>query len=122
MMSFQEMLKSLVESVPGSECAVFADWEGEAVDCFALNSDADHVRFIGAHHGILLDAVKRAGQTAGLGEPKYFVIESEKAAYITAPVHDGYYLVLALSAGIPLARANIEIATTIRKLRGEMGY
>ena len=121
-MSFKMLLKSLVESVPGSEGAVFADREGETVDFFTINDDSDHVRFVGAHQGILLEAVRRAGQTADLGEPQYFIIHTEKTDYITATVHDGYYLVLAIRAGAPMARANIAISDAVLKLRAEMGY
>ena len=120
-MPFKALLKTLVDSVPGSEGAVFADWEGETVEFYTIADDPDHVKFVAAHHGILLDAVRRVGHTANLGEPQYFVINSEKTDYITTPIHDGYYLVLAVRAGIPLARANIAIATAVRNLRREMG-
>ena len=121
-MPFKNLLKTLVETVPGADGAVFADWEGEVVDLFSANEDHDHVRFVGAHHGVLLDAVKRASETADLGEMQYMVIQSEKIDYITAPVHDGYYLVLAVQSGMPLARAKIAIERVIRELKKEMGY
>ena len=121
-MPFKELLRYLVESVPGADGAVFADWEGEVVDLFTAQEDSDHVRFIAAHHGILLEAVKRASESARLGETQYVIISSEKADYITAPVHDGYYIVLAVQAGLPLARARMAMEDAIRALKQEMGY
>lgn len=121
-MPFQRLLKELVESVPEGRGAVFADWEGEIVASYSKEENSEHIKFIGAHHGILLDAVRRASSSANLGETNLIMIKSEKAAYITAPVYDGYYLVLAVSSTLNPTKTQMKIDDTIERLRKEMGY
>lgn len=121
-MPFRKLLKELVESIPDAVGAVFADWEGEIVDFYSTEENSDHIKFIGAHHGILLETAKKASASANLGEAICITVKSDKASYVTAPVHDGYYLVLAIKSAMHSARTNLEIAKTIEKLRHEMGY
>ncbi len=122
-MPFQSILKALIESVPGAMGAVFADYEGEAVDQVSRNGDSYHVKFMGAHYGILLEATRRISATTKTGNPRSLTVKTEKLDYYTAPVHvDGYFVVLAVDAGFPPGRAYLALHRAIRSLRNEMGY
>ena len=121
-MPFRALLKNLVESVPGAHDAVLLDWEGETVDLYSTGENDDHVKFVGAHHGVLLDAVKRIGENTGAGDVKHVVIKSEKVDFVTAPVHEGYCIVLTVDPGLHMARLSIELERTIKELRSEMGF
>jgi len=121
-MPFRRILTELMDSVPGSVGAVFADEEGEAVDQVSHNGDTYHVRFFGAHHGILFDATRRAVAATDMGTPKLLEIRTEKVDYFTAYVHDGYFIVLAVEAGSPSIRAHLAMEKAIDHVREEMGY
>ena len=75
-MPFQSILKALIESVPGAMGAVFADYEGEAVDQVSRNGDSYHVKFMGAHYGILLEATRRISATTKTGNLGIAVAQS----------------------------------------------
>lgn len=121
-MPFREILTNLMRSVPGSLGAILADWEGEAVDQVTRNGDSYQVKFLGAHHGILLQNVKRIAQTTQTGAPELFMVRTDKLDYFTAPVYDGYFVVLAVDAGAIPARAQTAMRKAIRSIREEMGY
>lgn len=119
-MPFRGLLKNLVESVSGAHDAVLLDWDGETVDLYSTGENDYHVKFVGAHHGVLLNAVKRIGANTGSGDVKHVVIKSEKVDFVTAPVHKGYYIVLTVDPGLHMARLSIELEKAIKKLRHEM--
>ncbi len=121
-MPFREILTDLMHSVPGSMGAIFADWEGEAVDQVTRNGDSDHVKFLGAHHGILLQNVQKISETTRTGDPELFMVRTEELDYFTAPVHDGYFVVLAVDSGSIPARAQAAMKIAVRFIREEMGY
>ena len=121
-MSFGKILQELVDSVPGSVGAVFADDEGEPVEHISSNGDSYHICFLGAHNGILLNTVKKLSAAAGTGDPKTLHVRTEKLDFFTAPVYDGYFIVLAVDTSIPSARANFAITRAVRSIREEMGY
>jgi len=121
-MSFQVILKKLMESVPGAIGAVFADYEGESVDQVSRNGDSYHVRFMGAHYGILLESTKRISTATDTGKAMSLTIKTEKIDYFTAPVYDGYFVVLAVDTGSPPVRAYLALDRAIQSLRIEMGY
>lgn len=121
-MSFKRILKSLMEAVPGSTGAVFLDFEGEAVEDVSENGDPYHIRFTGAHSGIILNSTQRICKLAAIGSLKTLLIRTEKTDYFTAPVHDGYYVVLAVKGGAPPGRAYSEIESAVQIIRDEMGY
>ena len=121
-MPFREIFADLMKSVPGSLGAVFADWEGEAVEHVSRNGDSYQVRFLGAHHGILLQNVQRISESTRTGATELFVVRTEKLDYFTAPVHDGYFVVLAVDAGSIPARAQTAMKKAVRFIREEMGY
>ena len=121
-MSFRRILRELVESVPGSVGAVFADDEGEPVEQITRNGDAYHICFLGAHNGLLLNSVKKLSAAAGTGDPKAIHVRTEKLDFFTAPVYDGYFVVLAVESNPTSFRAGFAINQAVRSIREEMGY
>ena len=119
---FKTILSKLVESIPGAACAVFVDWEGETVDAYALDGDEYHVKFVGAHNGVLLDAAKRLAKAVDMGETRQLMIRSDKHDYVTWPVHDGYFIVLTVKSGTQLVRVEAALGEAVASLKKEMGY
>jgi predicted regulator of Ras-like GTPase activity (Roadblock/LC7/MglB family) len=115
--AFGEILKRMVERVPGSLGAVFADWEGEAVDQFA-HIEPVEMRLLGAHWGVILSLTRQ--RLAHAGPIEEFWIECERAIFLVRPVTDEYYVVLAARRSAHLALARRELERGADTLKAEM--
>lgn len=119
MSAFAEILKRVVDRVPGAVGAVFADGEGEAVDHFADVPPLD-IRLIGAHWGVVLLQASQSFQRLGAGDVDELWVEGEHALVIIRRVTEQYYVVLTARRGVHLATARRELERGVRSLRGEM--
>jgi len=95
---FKELLKDIVDGLPGAAGAILADWEGESVDFFFRGPDYD-IKLLGAHHGILLNLAKEASDNNGLGDIRALMVSMGEHRVVVQPLKDGYYLVLLLDRG-----------------------
>lgn len=107
MTNFQHVLKSLVESVPHALGAIFADWEGEAVDQFSYLPVFD-IQLIGAHCGIVFN--NAAAQLRHWGDVEEMLFQSESVLLLIRKVTPQYFVVLA-------TRPNAQLAYTRRALQ-----
>lgn len=119
MTPFAEILRDVVGAVPGALGAVFSDWDGEPVDQFALLEPLD-IQLLGAHVGILLNDIRRAGESVGAGVADEIVIRAERAQLILRVVDAKYYVVLALARDAPTGPACRALAQAADRLRKEM--
>jgi predicted regulator of Ras-like GTPase activity (Roadblock/LC7/MglB family) len=119
MSAFAEILKEMVDRVPGAVGAIFADWEGEAVDQFAHISKND-IQLVGAHWGVVLTQASRNLEAMGAGPVEEMVIEGERAMVLVRKVTDRYYVVLTAKATTHLATARRELERSAQTLLGEM--
>jgi predicted regulator of Ras-like GTPase activity (Roadblock/LC7/MglB family) len=96
-MPFKSILKQLVERVHGAQGAILLDWEGEAVDHYAVIPDYD-IKFIGAHMGIILyNLRKKLNEELGDEDVKGLTVDMEKKRFAIHPVDKDYFAVLVLS-------------------------
>jgi predicted regulator of Ras-like GTPase activity (Roadblock/LC7/MglB family) len=102
-MPYQQILENLVRSVRGAESALLLDSEGEVV-VQAGSRDFRH-RLIGAYQGIALQVARRIGRRHGAGEIASLTCRYAGASVVLRPLKDGYYFVLALRPGSPVADA-----------------
>jgi predicted regulator of Ras-like GTPase activity (Roadblock/LC7/MglB family) len=117
--AFGDILRELVERVPGAVGAVFADWEGEPVDQFAHIPPIE-IQLVGAHWGVIWSqAAARLGRH-GLGALEELFIEGERAIVLVRGVTDRYFVVLATHRDAPLALARRELLRGALTLRREM--
>ncbi len=118
---FSKILEDLVETVPGALAAVFADWEGEAVNAYTSGEGTDYqIKFVGAHHGILLDRARALLKSMDLGRAKEITFQMDNFHVLTAAVNDEYYVVLTMDGkSLPL-QARHAIHQAIEKIRKEM--
>jgi predicted regulator of Ras-like GTPase activity (Roadblock/LC7/MglB family) len=119
MSAFGDILKSIVERVPGALGAIFADWEGEMVDQFAHIPALD-IQLVGAHWGVVLNQAARSTKNCGFGEVKELLIEGEHGMVLIRCVTDRYYVVLTAKSGVHLATARRELERGAATLLGEM--
>jgi predicted regulator of Ras-like GTPase activity (Roadblock/LC7/MglB family) len=116
---FSGILQQAVERVPGAIGAIFADWDGEAVD--QVGKDArDEMLLIGAHYAVIMNSVQALLRLFHFGEAVEIVVQHDKLDLCMHAVGDGYYVVLAVSSGGHLASALRETRACAAGLRQVM--
>jgi predicted regulator of Ras-like GTPase activity (Roadblock/LC7/MglB family) len=119
MSAFADILREMVERVPGAVGAIFADWEGEAVDQFAHIPQLD-IQLVGAHWGIVLTQATRGLERVGIGHVDELTIEAQDGMVLIRRVTDRYYVVLQAKRDAHLATARRELERSAQTLLGEM--
>lgn len=119
-MPLKAILQDLVDGVPGSLGAIFADWEGEAVEHVARMDDFQ-LKVMGAHQGIILENLRQAASRLGKGPVQEVVIQARAMSILVTPVTDEYFVVLALEGDALVARARPAIRFCCDRLRTEIG-
>ena len=131
---FTPILRTMLSEVPEAVGAIFADWEGEAVDQFpdprraedaqtplaAHGLEAFDLRLFGAHWGVVLNHVNAALRTFHYGDPQVLMLHHDRLDVLIQSVDSHYYLLLALRPGGPVARALRELERGVVALRAEM--
>jgi predicted regulator of Ras-like GTPase activity (Roadblock/LC7/MglB family) len=101
-MRLRQILEELVKGLPGATAAVLADWEGEAVAAFCAGRGSEeeeyNIRFVGAHHGIILTRAREMIARLAQGEARELVFSHQYLRVLTVPVNHEYYVVLTLEA------------------------
>lgn len=118
MSAFGDILKALVDAVPGAYGAVFSDWEGEPVDQFGHVEPID-IQIAGAHWGVILSATSERLERA-CGHVEELTIEGERQVVLIRRVTDRYHVVLAARRDCNLGRARAELQRGADALLGEM--
>ncbi len=122
MMPFKRMLEDLVNRVPGAEAALFADNEDEAIAAYTAAEESEYgIKFVGAHHGILLRKAKEVLTGMEMGEAKEIIFEHEKFQVLAGPVDSHYYIVLTFRGIENLGRARYEFRRTVKEFAKEIG-
>lgn len=118
--TFADILQRMVERVPGALGAIFADWDGEAVDQFAHELSTLDIQLAGAHWGVVLTLAKARLRDSGAGEIEEMWIEGERGLVLLRQVTSRYYVVLTAAPSAHLATARRELASSAKILLGEM--
>lgn len=92
-MPFKEILRELVETTPGANGAILADWEGEAVEQYC-HFDEFEIKLIGAHKGIILSRLRELHEAFPVGELHDLVITTEEQHHLVGAVGPDYVLVM----------------------------
>jgi hypothetical protein len=116
---FKSILQRIVERVPGAVGAIFADWDGEAVDHFG-SRDKENMLLIAAHYGVILKHVQAFLHLTHFGEAEEIILLHQQLELVVRAVAEDYYVVLALGAGGHLATALREVGAAASALRAEM--
>ncbi len=103
-MSFEVILKELVEQIPQAIGAILVDWEGEAV-MEHCHCDPYDMRFIAAHKGIILSRLKEMQDANQAGEIEHIVVTTSEAHLIIGCIDKDYSLVMTVRRSCPVALA-----------------
>ena len=120
-MPFRVILEELVEGIPGARAAVLADWEGESVSAYTSGDGTDYdIKFIGAHHGLLLERARKMLSGLQLGQAREIGFIQDQFHVLTAPVTDRYFVVLTLGPEAQLGPARLELHKALGRLKDEI--
>jgi predicted regulator of Ras-like GTPase activity (Roadblock/LC7/MglB family) len=118
-MSFEVILKDLVDLVPQAVGAILVDWEGEAVMEHCLCDPYD-IRFIAAHKGIILARLKEMQAAAQVGEVEDVVVTSSRGHLIIGCIDQYYSLVMNIGRNCPVALALYHFRHAVTELKKEV--
>ncbi len=118
-MSFEIILKELVERVPQAIGAILVDWEGEAVMEHCLCDPYD-IRFIAAHKSIILTRLREMHSTAQTGEVEDVVVTSSKGHLIIGCIDQEYSLVMNVERTSPIALTLHHFRRAVSELKKEI--
>ncbi len=109
-MAFQYLLNNLLVDVPGAQGAIFLDPEGESVEFVSRRATPYELKLEGAYHGIFLRQAARLAELTGAGGLERLTIGGTEMRVMSRALKDGYYLVLVMEPGSPVAIAGAALA------------
>lgn len=118
-MSFERILKELVNSVPQAIGAILVDWEGEAV-MEHCHCDPYDIRFIAAHKNILLARLKEMQSAAQMGAVEDVVVTSSRGHLIIGCIDKDYSLVMNAARTTPVALALHHFRQAVSEMKKEI--
>ena len=118
-MSFEIILKDLVDQVPKAIGVILVDWEGEAV-MEHCHCDPYDIRFIAAHKGIILARLKEMQSAERVGEVEDVVLTSSGGHLIIGCIDEYYSLVMNIERSCPVALALYYFRLAIARLKREV--
>ena len=119
-MPFKKIMGNLIESIPGATGAIFLDWEGEAVDQYAVENDTYQLKVLGAHKGVILGLINDAQAIDEKNKVECVSIKMKNFSVIMAPVSDEYFVVLTLKPDSSISKARYGIRHTAKALMAEI--
>lgn len=117
-MPYKDILKSLVEKVPGSIGAILVDWEGEAVQEYC-HCDPYDIRFIAAHKGIILAQLKELHSSGNVGDIDDVVVTATEGHLIIGCIDRDYSLVMNVERNCPVSLARYHFRNAVAELKKE---
>lgn len=118
-MSFEIILKDLVERVPHAIGSILVDWEGEAV-MEHCRCDPYDMRFIAAHKVIILSHLKEMQSIDTVGAIEDVVVTASEEHVIIGCINQDYSLVMSIGRSCPVAVALHHFRQAIAELKKEM--
>lgn len=118
-MPLKSIIAEIVAQIPGALGAVLIDWEGEAVEHVSRMDDYE-LKVMGAHHGVILDNLRRASERLGKGPVEEITIHAGNMTILVTPVTRDYFLVLSLDKQALAAQARAVVRALSPGLRAEV--
>lgn len=117
--AFHHILARAVDHVPGAVGAIFAAYDGEAVEQVGVAAK-DEMLFLAAHYGVILNHVQNILHLFHFGEAVEIILSHQKLDLVVRTVSEGYYVVLAVKGPCHLATARRAVEDAACALRTEM--
>lgn len=115
---FAEILRELIERVPGSYAAALVDSEGETVDYSGCGQPFD-LRVAAAHLQLVVQSLRRF---SALGEPRWVVVRGNRKSVAATSLPDGYVLAVLLRPRAAFTISTRALTVCTRALALEAGW
>ena len=119
-MPFNYLLTNLLADVPGALGAIFLDGEGEAIEWVTRHGEPYEIKVEGAFHSIFKRRFAGPIEAMGGGPLRAYEIRGARLTALTRVLPGGYYVVLVIEAGVPVARARFRLERVARILEREV--
>lgn len=116
---FAQVLKELVDAVPGATGAILADWEGESVAHYS-RGDEYELKIIAAHKGIILSRMRQIHDQLAPDEMTETIISATATQVLTGALNRDYALIMTMARKTPLSLALRRFRVAIDLLRKEV--
>ena len=117
---FGQILADVIDGLPEARGAIFADWEGEAVDQAARVSDSE-IQLVGAHWGVVFHLAQRSLSKLGLSDLEQLVLRfSSGRVVVIRKVTSEYYVLIEVDGATSLGRALSALDRAQQQLREQM--
>ena len=124
--SFTPTLARVLQDIPDTLGVIFAAQDGEAVDHVvetlpdARTLDDYTLQVLGAHAGVILNHVQNVLHLYHFGDCELLVITCEEMVLFLHALKDDYFLVLAATPDVHLAKATQAITAAAQQLLEEL--
>lgn len=120
-MPFNYLLTNLLADVPEALGAIFLDHEGEAIEWVTRHGEPYEIKVEGAFHSVFKRRLAAPLEGAGGGDIRAYELVGKRLTALTRVLTDGYYVVLVMERGGPMARARYRLERVARILEREIG-
>ena len=112
------MLTTLVERVAGARGAVFCDHEGESVELVQRDPQLSEyeLKIAGAQLAAVWLYLQESSSQSGIGPVQELQVSCTSGSLICRSLPDGYYVVLLIGPGAPIAPAGFELRATAAEI------
>jgi len=131
---YTPILRTIVDGFPYAVGAAFVDFEGEAVDAYpdlereenrarqpsASLQNAWDLRLLGAHWAVILNHVRAAMGTLHHGDAQVVTLHHDHLDVLIEEVADRYFLLLAVTPGVPMDAALKHLHRGVAALREDL--
>jgi len=118
-MSFQDMLKELVEGVSGGAAATLMGMDGIAVTQYDAAQDCD-VETVGIEYGKVIDEIKNASTLLNLGTVEEVIVTTAGMDVLLRMVGEEYYIALIIKKDSGTGKARFLLRKAAAKAAREL--
>lgn len=116
---FGEILREIVDQVPGAQAGVVMGADGILVENYLREGAGIEVQSAGVEFSSILGEVRRAAGQLDLGGVKDVVVLSDRRAILLKTINDEYFVALVLSPNGNHGRARFLLRMAVPRLRAE---
>lgn len=119
-MTFETLLRDLVDKVPGSQASLLMGIDGIPVETYVPDTGLDPQQ-TGAEYAQVLAAARRASRSLEAGDVEELAVQTERGTLLVRLVNPDYFVALALAPGALRGRGRFHLRIASLKLAPELG-
>lgn len=118
-MTFETLLRDLVDKVPGSQASLLMGIDGIPVETYVPETGLDPQQ-AGAEYAQVLAEARRASHSLEAGDVEELTVQTERGTLLVRLVNPDYFVALALGPGALRGRGRFHLRLASLKLAPEL--